>query len=202
MKRPLNHPPSAALSERQRSRLEAFAELVRLWSSKINLVAPGDLASLWPRHVLDSAQLLPLVPPSARVLADLGSGAGFPGLVLAILTDLPTHLVERNRKKAAFLREAARRLKAPVTVLAADAASLPPLMADVVTARALAPLPALLPLVVRHLSPQGIALLPKGRLADRELTEAARFWTMRVERLPSQTDPSATILRLSEVLRA
>lgn len=190
-----------SLSPNQARRLEAYADLVRTWSHRINLVAPGDLEHLWHRHILDSAQLADLLPPSASQLADLGSGAGFPGLVLALLTDRETHLVERDQRKAAFLREAARLLGAPATVHAKDAARLPPLMADVITARALAPLPDLLPLMVRHLRPGGVALLPKGRSVDRELTEVAGSWTMRVERFPSRTDPSATILRLSEVAR-
>jgi 16S rRNA (guanine527-N7)-methyltransferase len=145
---------------------------------------------------------VPLIPPGTRTLADLGSGAGLPGLVLAILTGLPAHLVERDRRKAAFLREAVRATAAPATVHPADAATLSPLAVDLVTARAVAPLPDLLPLVARHLTPGGAALLPKGVAADAELTAAAPLWTMRVERFPSRTDPAATILRLTEIARA
>ncbi len=191
-----------ALTTDQRDRLTIYAELVARWSPRINLVAPGDLPRLWERHIADAMQLVPLIPPAARSIADLGSGAGLPGLVLAILTDLPTHLVERDRRKAAFLREAARATAAPATIHAADAATLPPLNVDLVTARALAPLPDLLPLVARHLAPGGAALLPKGATAEAELTAAAPLWTMRVERFPSRTDPTATILRLTEVARA
>lgn len=191
-----------ALTPDQRARLTAYAELIARWSPRINLIAPGDLPRLWDRHIVDAAQLVPLIPPATRSVADLGSGAGLPGLVLAILTGLPTHLVERDRRKAAFLREAARATAAPATVYVADAASLPPLNADVVTARALAPLPELLPLVARHLAPGGAALLPKGATAEAELTAAAPLWTMRIERFPSRTDPAATILRLTEVARA
>jgi 16S rRNA (guanine527-N7)-methyltransferase len=191
-----------ALTPDQHARLTAYAELIARWSLRINLVAPGDLTRLWDRHIADAAQLVPLVPPGTRSVADLGSGAGLPGLVLAILTGLPAHLVERDRRKAAFLREAARATSAPATIHAADAATLAPLNADLVTARALAPLPDLLPLVARHLAPGGAALLPKGATADAELTAAAPLWTMRVERFPSRTDPAATILRLTEVARA
>ncbi len=192
----------SSLSPDQSRRLEAYADLLRNWSRRINLVSPGDINRLWQRHILDSAQLADLLPPSARRLADLGSGAGLPGLVLALMTALETHLVERDQRKAAFLREAARQLRVPVTVHAAHAAALPPMMADVVTARAVAPLPSLLPLVMRHLRSGGIALLPKGRSVDRELTEVEGSWKMRVERFPSRTDSSATILRLSELARA
>lgn len=191
-----------ALTPDQRARLTTYAELIARWSPRINLVAPGDLPRLWQRHIADAAQLAPLIPPGIPSIADLGSGAGLPGLVLAILTGLPTHLVERDRRKAAFLREAARATAAPATVHTADAATLPPLGAGLVTARALAPLPELLPLVARHLAPGGAALLPKGATADAELTAAAPLWTMRVERFPSRTDPAATILRLTEVARA
>jgi 16S rRNA (guanine527-N7)-methyltransferase len=191
-----------ALTADQRTRLTAYAALIARWSPHINLVAPGDLPRLWDRHIADAAQLVPLIPPGSRSIADLGSGAGLPGLVLAILTGLPTHLVERDRRKAAFLREAIRATAAPATVHAADAATLAPLHADLVTARALAPLPALLPLVARHLAPGGAALLPKGADADAELTAAAPLWTMQIERFPSRTDPAATILRLTEVARA
>ncbi|WP_019016629.1 16S rRNA (guanine(527)-N(7))-methyltransferase RsmG [Elioraea tepidiphila] len=193
---------SPALATDQHARLTAYAELIARWSPRINLVAPGDLPRLWERHIADAAQLVPLIPPGTRSIADLGSGAGLPGLVLAILTGLPTHLVERDRRKAAFLREAARATAALATVHAADAATLAPLKADLVTARALAPLPDLLPLVARHLAPGGAALLPKGATADAELTAAAPLWTMHIERFPSRTDPAATILRLTEVARA
>jgi 16S rRNA (guanine527-N7)-methyltransferase len=193
---------SPALTPDQRARLTTYTDLIAHWSPRINLVAPGDLPRLWERHIADAAQLVPLIPPGTRSIADLGSGAGLPGLVLAILTGLPTHLVERDRRKAAFLREAARATAAPATVHAADAATLSPLGADLVTARALAPLPDLLPLVARHLAPGGAALLPKGATAEAELTAAAPLWTMRIERFPSRTDPAATILRFTEVARA
>lgn len=191
-----------SVSEAQHAALEAYAALLGRWNERINLVSPRDLPRLWERHIDDAAQLLPLIPPGARRIADLGSGAGLPGLILAVLSGLDTHLVERDQRKAAFLREAARVTAAPATVHAADAATLAPLGADLVTARALAPLPALLPLALRHLAPGGTCLFPKGATASAELTAAAEGWTMLVERFPSRTDPSATILRLTEVARA
>jgi 16S rRNA (guanine527-N7)-methyltransferase len=190
-------PPAQA-----RDALAAYADILARWNARMNLVSPRDLPRLNERHIEDAAQLAPLLPPGTRRIADLGSGAGLPGLVLAILTGLETHLVERDQRKAAFLREAARVTGAPATVHAADAAILPPLQADLVTARALAPLPALLPLAARHLAPGGCCLFPKGAAAEAELTAAGRAWTMRVERFPSRTDPAATILRLTEVARA
>jgi len=182
--------------------LSAYTALLNRWNARINLVSPRDVARLRERHIEDSAQLVSLIPPGTRRIADLGAGAGFPGLVLAILTGLDTHLVERDQRKAAFLREAARITAAPVTVHAADAATLPAIGADLVTARALAPLPTLLPLAARHLATGGDCLFPKGATAEAELTAALPAWTMAVERFPSRTDPAATILRLTEVARA
>jgi len=186
------------VSRETTERLHAYAALVREWNPRINLVGPRDLPRLWERHVMDSAQLAPLVPPG--VLGDLGSGGGLPGLVLAIMRDGPVHLVESDRRKAAFLMEAARRLALPhVTVhpKRIEDAALPPL--DALTARALAPLVELLPHAHRLLAPGGAAVFPKGRAVDAELTQAAAGWLMRVERLPSATDPDSTILRLTEV---
>lgn len=190
----MKHPPEAA------AKLTAYAALIREWNPRINLVSPRDLAALETRHVGDCAQLAPLLP-AAGDIADLGSGGGLPGIVLAILRpQAPIHLVESDRRKSAFLLEAARRLALPharIHPQRIEAAALPPLAA--VTARALAPLKELLPHAHRLLAPGGVALFPKGRGVEAELTEAARGWLMRVERFPSATDPESTILRLHEV---
>ena len=182
--------------------LSCHVEQLSRWQAKINLVSHASLPDVWRRHVLDSAQLWPILPAQARTLADLGSGAGFPGLVLALLAQaagrpLATHLIESDRRKAAFLSEAARTCGAAVSVRSERIEAMPPLAADVVTARALAPLERLLPLVARHLAPGGIALLLKGREAERELTAAGKDWHMDIERLPSLSDPSGTILRIA-----
>lgn len=194
-----DEPP--AVPDHARPALETYAALLARWNPRINLISPRDLPRLWERHIADAAQLAPLIPPGTRRIADLGSGAGLPGLILAIITGTETHLVERDLRKAVFLREAARETAAPATVHAADAATLSPLGATIVTARALAPLPLLLPLALRHLAPGGVFLFPKGATAEAELTAAAPAWTMTVERFRSRTDPAATILRLSEVAR-
>ncbi len=182
---------TGAVSDEILARLQAVLEVLATWTRRINLVGASTLPDAWSRHVLDSARLWPNHPDTARRLADLGSGAGFPGLVLAILGAPDVHLVEADQRKAAFLREAARVSGTPVTVHAARIESLPSLSADVVTARALAPLPVLLPLVVRHLAPDGVALLPKGRDAARELTACADQWIMRVQTV--QTVPVGTV---------
>ena len=133
----------------------------------------------------------------AAQAADLGSGGGFPGMVLAIASGVGFALIEADSRKAAFLREAARLARAPVRVLAQRIEAAAPQGAMLVTARALAPLPRLLPLVARHLAPGGTALLMKGAGHDRELTEAAADWHMDVMRHPSRTSPDGTILRVT-----
>lgn len=188
------------VSRETRILLRNFLILLRRWNARINLVADASEAEHWDRHILDSLQLLPLLPHPPQPLVDLGSGGGFPGLVLAIATGCETHLIESDRRKAAFLIEASRELRlSQVSVLPSRIESAFPPPARVLTARALGPLSRLLPHAHRLLAPGGIALFPKGRTVEEELTTAAPAWTMRVERFPSRTDASATILRLSEI---
>jgi 16S rRNA (guanine(527)-N(7))-methyltransferase RsmG len=192
----------AQIAPDARARLDRFAELLLRWNSRINLISRADEAELWPRHILDSAQLVNLLPRSPGTLVDLGSGAGFPGLVLAVMTRWDVHLVESDQRKAAFLREAARTAGARVVVHAIRAEKLTIAPAQVVAARALAPIASLLPLAAPLLGADGICLFPKGRSADAELTDAAARWHMRVERFPSHTESGATLLRISEIRRA
>ena len=179
-------------------RLRAYAELLVKWQKAINLVAPASLPDLWGRHILDSGQLARLAPLDALWL-DLGSGAGFPGLVIAILGAREIRLVESDARKCAFLREAARITSAPAQILNARIDDVASFHADVVTARALAPLAKLLGFASPFLGAQSVALFPKGQDVGAELTEAHRNWRMRVERHPSLTDERAAILRLTEV---
>jgi 16S rRNA (guanine527-N7)-methyltransferase len=194
--------PEVALSAAAEARLDAFLALLLKWNARINLVRDADPAAIRGRHVADSIQLLPLLPDGEGPVADLGSGGGFPGLVLAAVTDRPFHLVESDRRKAAFLTEAAARLDLAhvrVHAIRIEQASLPPVAA--LTARALASLTDLLPHAARLLAPEGIAIFPKGRSAETEITEARHAWTFGLERFRSRTDPSATILRLSHIRR-
>jgi len=191
----------AGIDDATRARLCAYADLLVKWQARINLVGPDTVGDLWRRHMLDSAQLLRLLPPGARRVADLGSGAGFPGLVLAILGAPDVHLVESDGRKATFLREAARVTAAAVTVHTARIDALPPLAADVVTARALAPLGKLLGLAAPHLAAGGDCLFLKGRGSEDELTAAGKDWIITIDRVPSLTDPSGVILHLREVHR-
>lgn len=205
--------------------LQRYAEILTDWQARMNLVGPSTLPDLWRRHFLDSAQLYPLLPDndrdSARKLKvfDLGSGAGFPGLVLAILArhdkrydggrPLRVNLIESDRKKAAFLAEAARAVgftpddasKTAIRIRAQRAESIEPQIADVVTARALAPLDKLLPWMARFCDPQTILLIPKGEQAEAELQTAAKDWKMKIERVKSRSDARGTILVLRELAR-
>ncbi len=182
------------------SRLEAYADLLIRWSARINLVGRDTLADLWRRHILDSAQLRHLVPNSARSLIDLGSGAGFPGLVLAVLGVPGVELVEANSRKCAFLREAARITAAKVTIRRCRIEAVPPHPVDVVTARACAPLDRLLELARPFLVPDTVCLFTKGERFEEELTLARKRWTMRVSVEPSLSDRRGVILRLQQVV--
>jgi len=183
------------------ARLTLYGEMLLRWNRTINLISRADEPQLWRRHIADNLQLIQHVPAQIPVAIDLGSGAGLPGMVLAIATGVKFHLIEADTRKAAFLREAARETAAPVTVHACriEAATLDP--APLVTARALASLSKLLSLAAPLIAEGGICLFPKGRDAEHELTDAARGWNMRVEKIPSQVDRSGVILRISEVAR-
>lgn len=190
------------VSRETQERLETYASLLRKWNQTINLISRRDIDDLWHRHIEDSLQLVPLMPVGIPFAVDLGSGGGLPGLVLAIATDCHFHLVESDRRKSAFLREAARACAAPITVHAerANAVTLP--RARLVTARALAPLIDLIGLAAPFLAPEGMLLAPKGRSVEAELTQAAERWHMRVTRTKSVTDASAEILQITEVTHA
>ncbi|HYJ35853.1 MAG TPA: 16S rRNA (guanine(527)-N(7))-methyltransferase RsmG, partial [Rhizomicrobium sp.] len=155
---------------------------------------------LWHRHFWDSAQLLPLIPEPARTLADLGSGAGFPGLVLAAMRpNLAVTLHEATTKKCLFLKAAADRMGLKVEVANARLEDLPARPFDVVTARALSPLPQLLAYAQKFAGPNGVCLFLKGQNVGAELTEASKYWSMKASQVPSQTDPSGAIVIVREL---
>ena len=183
------------------ARLEAYAGLLTRWSARINLVGRDTIADLWRRHILDSAQLQPLVPTAANSMIDLGSGAGLPGLVLAILGVSGVELVEADSRKCAFLREAARITEAPVTLRPCRIEAVSPHPVDVVTARACAPLDRLLGLAEPFLAPGSECLFLKGERVEEELTLARKRWTMTVSLHPSRSDPRGVVLSLQKVAR-
>jgi 16S rRNA (guanine527-N7)-methyltransferase len=190
-----------SVSRETLSRLEAYAELLTRWSARINLVGRDTLPNLWRRHILDSARLHAFIPSSARSLIDLGSGAGLPGLVLAILGVPGVELVEADSRKAAFLREAARVAGTGVTIRPCRIQAVLPHPVDVVTARACAPLDRLLDLAAPFLAPDTVCLFPKGERFNEELTLARKAWTMNVSVEQSLSDRRGVVLRLQQVAR-
>ena len=188
-------------------RLRTYVALLLRWNAAINLVGRADAGGVWDRHVADCLRLLPLVPGNATVATDLGSGAGLPGLVLAIATGVPFALVESDHRKAAFLIEAARITAAPATVHCARIEAVPfapnfLAPAPLVTARALAPLPRLLDYARALLAPGGIGLFPKGTGADVEIADARRAgWRFGVEKHDDPDVPGSTVLRISDLAR-
>jgi 16S rRNA (guanine527-N7)-methyltransferase len=183
------------VSQETLARLKAYAGLLEDWNARHNLVARSTLPDLWRRHFWDSAQPVPLIPEGARTLADLGSGAGFPGLVLAAMRPgLAVTLYEATAKKCAFLRAAAERMEVTVTVAQARIEDLPAQPYDVVTARALAPLSRLLEYAWPLTATNSVCLFLKGQNLGSELTEAHKSWKMQASHVPSQTDPSGAIL--------
>ena len=195
------------VSRETRTRLEAFCTLLTTWNSRINLISRASIDDIWTRHIADSAQLLGLAPPHARHWVDLGTGGGFPGLVVAILAaeqspHLQITLVESDRRKCAFLAVAAQATDITPTISVCRAEDLAPLNADVVSARALAPLSRLMPLAARHLAPSGMALFPKGTHVEGELQAVLESWRFKVQKVPSQTDPTGVILAIEDIARA
>lgn len=214
---PINSPEDFAeafgVSRETRGRLELYADVLRHWQKTINLVAPGTLPGLWQRHFADSAQLIRHVPPGAHTWLDLGSGAGFPGMVMAILLSdrcltpgqpSPHHtLLESDTRKAAFLREVARQTGVAVDIVGQRIES-PSTHAkvgriDVVTARALAPMGRLLDLAAPFLSPHSKGLFLKGRDVEPEIVDARRKWSFDCTLAPSVTDPEGRVAVISNL---
>lgn len=178
-----------------------FVELLRRWNRSINLVSARDMSALWTRHVADSLQLGALWSKRPERAIDLGSGAGFPGLVLAIQYGVHFDLLEQDQGKAAFLREAARVTGAPVTVVATKIEDAAVPRAPLITARGLAPLSRLLGYAENLLTPDGECLFLKSRGVEAEIAEAVGTWAMHVEQIPSRTDSNGVILRVSGIAR-
>jgi 16S rRNA (guanine527-N7)-methyltransferase len=195
------------VSRETTARLDRFVAVLLRWQATTNLVASSTLPRLWTRHVADSLQLVALAP-DARVWVDLGAGGGFPGLVIACaLADVPgacVHLVESNRKKAAFLREAARAASAPAIVHALRIEDFVARFAgpvDVVTARALAPLEMLLAHAHPLLEKGAKALFLKGQDVEAELTAASKYWNIDAVLIPSKTSPHGRIVVITKAQR-
>jgi 16S rRNA (guanine527-N7)-methyltransferase len=210
---PVSAPGKAAaltltpVSRETEERLQRYVDLLLEWQAKMNLVAPSTLPNLWTRHISDSLQLLNLAP-SAVLWADLGSGGGFPGIVLACsLAQTPgamIHLLERNAKKAAFLREALRVTGSPGVVHLADIGDNVDRITgkvDCVTARALAPLHQLIGFAEPLVRQGAKALFLKGQDVEAELTEATKYWNINPQLHSSRTGGQGWIVELDRIER-
>ncbi len=197
--------PDLNVSRETMDRLGAYVHLLEKWQQRVNLVADSTLPHIWTRHILDSAQLTTAVPNwNACSWLDLGSGAGFPGMVIAILRGSdspPIHLIESDRKKALFLTEVARQTETSVVVLNQRIETVGHMEVEIVSARACARLVNLLEWAEGFLAPQGLCIFPKGQDVEGELTEAHKCWRMQVEILPSITHDQGKILRIGDLQR-
>ena len=177
--------------------LETYVALVETWQQRVNLVSPASLPDIWMRHIWDSAQLALHISDAAPRLVDVGSGAGFPGIVLAILTDAECHLVESDQKKAIFLSTVIRECGLTARVHNQRVESLPCLEASIITARALAPLDRLLPLLATQLRPGTRCLFLKGAQAESELAALGNPANLAWRLHPSLTNPDSSVIDLS-----
>lgn len=183
---------------------QIWEQQLRKWNSKINLVAPNSLPDFWSRHALDSAQIVPHIPEDAQIIADFGSGAGFPALSVAIAAkyDSPTrvvHCLESAGKKASFLKSVSRETGLNTVIHADRIEAVGPLGSDVITARAFAPLHRLFPLADRHLASGGRLVLLKGERVDDEIADVSKDWMFHVKKHPSLSDEGGSILILTDL---
>ena len=192
---------STGASRETLDRFRVYQALLEKWAPRINLVGASTLPSFWSRHILDSAQILPLAPASALSWVDFGSGAGFPGLVLAaLLRDRPNssvRLIEASAKRCAFLREAARAMEVQVEIIQAKAEDVTPNPSDVVTARAFTSLERLIAYAVPWLHDQSQALFPKGEEIQAEITQASTQWEFQSIIYPSISDSRGCVVKIS-----
>lgn len=199
--------PLDSVSRETFADLEKYADLLKDWTARINLVAPSTVPDLWARHIKDSAQLAGLIGCSAQKVVDFGSGGGLPGVVLALIArdtmpDQRFQFVESDKRKSVFLRLCVQQFELNASVITRRAERLDPLQADVMTARAFTNLNTLTGLAHIHLAPSGIAIFPKGRSHEQELHEARRNWVFDLETHPSISSPEAKILVVRNIKRA
>lgn len=186
-------------------RLEAYVSLIEKWNPKINLVSKSSLPDIWHRHIWDSAQIFD-IDVKGSIWADFGSGGGLPGIVLAIFAkelrpEMQFYLVESDQRKCAFLRNAVREIGLNVKVYAERIEVLDPIVADIISARALTDLNGLFKFVYRHSAVDGVAILPKGETWEKEIAQAQENWSFEYEEITSNTNNNAAILMIKEVAR-
>ena len=194
------------VSRETQLRLERYAETLRKWNPKINLVSKSTLDDLWERHFEDSLQLVSHIKPDTGHLVDMGSGGGFPGLVVGLVaaeTGNPsrTTLIESDQRKSAFLRTVLRETESKATILTERIEEAPPQNAEVLTARALADLSKLLSFSERHLAANGTALFLKGKNWREEIKTAQETWHFQWNAVESKTNPEAVLLEIGEISR-
>lgn len=187
--------------------LKTLEALVLRWNKTVNLVSKSSASDIWPRHILDSAQLFGLAGATEAHWVDMGSGGGFPGLVIAVIArelapSMRVTLIESDARKAIFLREARRALGLSSEVILGRIETTLPLGGNVVSARALTSLSGLLGLAERHLQPDGVGMFPKGARRDEEIAEAKAIWDYDCDSVPSMSDPDAAILMIRNIHRA
>ena len=197
-------PDWLSVSRETLQRLIELEAMVKKWTTAVNLISKNSTTEIWTRHILDSAQISVFTTPKGGKWVDLGSGGGFPALVLAVLAKdwaepATFVLVEVDTRKAAFLLQAIRNLDLPATVIVQRIGAVDPLYADVLTARALAPLDAIMPHAVRHLKAGGRAFFPKGSTYRDEIAIAQQRWTFRCTSHQSLTDPHSAVLEVDGV---
>jgi len=181
-------------------KLDCYVQLLIKWQARINLISSKTLPEIWHRHILDSAQLVSYLPKTPSVILDMGSGAGLPGVILAILTRHQLHLVESDSRKIAFMRTALRETSTSAILHEQRMEIVPALRPDIITARALAPLSQLITLASGQHHEKIEYLFLKGREAKQELTALPACPKMEAECLPSMTDSQASIIRLKPIL--
>ena len=181
-------------------KLDCYVQLLIKWQARINLISSKTLPEIWHRHILDSAQLVSYLPKTPSVILDMGSGAGLPGVILAILTHHQLHLVESDSRKIAFMRTALRETGTSAILHEQRMETVPALRPDIITARALAPLSQLITLASGQHHEKIEYLFLKGREAKQELTALPACPKMEAECLPSMTDSQASIIRLKPIL--
>jgi 16S rRNA (guanine527-N7)-methyltransferase len=188
------------------AKLEAYAALLKKWNRKINLVGPATIQTLWERHIVDSAQVFHVKHPESGLWLDIGSGAGLPGMICAILAqekspDLRFAMIESDQRKAAFLRTANRECGLSVEIIAKRIEEVAPMNADILSARALADLSDLLSFADHHLAKTGTALFPKGAQWKKEVDNAEAQWRFTLNHHKSVTNDDSTILEIGGIAR-
>ncbi|MBH9970247.1 16S rRNA (guanine(527)-N(7))-methyltransferase RsmG [Commensalibacter sp. M0270] len=196
-----NYPFLKSVSRETIEKLEIYISLLQQWNKKINLVSQQGMDQVWKRHVYDSFQLIRYLDSSVKSIADLGSGGGFPGLILALSTDIPVILIESDMRKTIFLREVLRQTKTQATVLCQRIENVNAISADVVTARALTSLTQLLEFSKNILNKNGYCLFLKGRSVNLEIEEAQKNWKINYKTFSSQTNADGVIVKINQFER-